>query len=394
MKTQNRKSFSGHCQSSKPPVLQPSAFWNRKRVFLTGHTGFKGAWLSIWLDALGAEVTGYALKPPTKPGLFELCRVDRSVRSVIADIRDAGRLRKAVLAAKPEIIIHMAAQPIVRRSYNDPRETYETNVMGTVNLLEAARKCGSVRAIVNVTTDKCYENKEHLRGYKEDEPMGGYDPYSSSKACSELITSAYRNSFFNPKNYVSGQSSNPPVLQSSMRHHVALASARAGNVIGGGDWAADRLIPDIIRAALKGDKVLIRNPRAIRPWQHVLEPLSGYLMLAGTLYKDGPRCAQAWNFGPDAGDAKDVEWIVKRMFQKWPGAPGYAIDKGPHPHEAHYLKLDSSKARKQLGWTPRWHIGQAIDKIIEWTLAYQNGDDMREVTLGQITAYVAVGHKP
>ena len=373
--------------SSKPQTLKPWSFWRGKKVFVTGHTGFKGAWLSIWLDALGAKVTGYALKPPTNPSLFELCRVDRSVKSVIADIRDAGRLQKAVLAAKPEIIIHMAAQPLVRQSYKDPRETYETNIMGTVNLLEAARKCGTARAIVNVTTDKCYENKEHLRAYKEGEPMGGYDPYSSSKACSELVTAAYRNSFFNPENYsVSCQPPNSSTLQPP-RHHVALASARAGNVIGGGDWAADRLIPDIIRAALKGDKVLIRNPGAIRPWQHVLEPLSGYLMIAEALYKGGPRYAQAWNFGPDAGDAKDVEWIVKRMFSAWPEAPGYIIDKGCHPHEAHYLKLDSSKARKELGWAPRWHIGEAIDKIIEWTLAYKRKQNMREVCLRQIGEY-------
>jgi CDP-glucose 4,6-dehydratase len=383
---------------SNPPTFQPSnphTFWRAKKVFLTGHTGFKGAWLSIWLDSLGAEVTGYALKPPTRPSLFELCGLGKSVKSVIADIRDRDRLQKAVLAAGPEIIIHMAAQPIVRRSYKDPRETYETNVMGTVNLFEAARKCGAVRAIVNVTTDKCYENKERPRGYKEDEPMGGYDPYSSSKACSELVTSAYRDSFFNPRRYfVSRRPSNPQTFQpSSSRHHVALASARAGNVIGGGDWAADRLIPDIIRAALKGEKVLIRNPRAIRPWQHVLEPLSGYLTLAEALYKKGPRYSQAWNFGPDSGDAKDVEWIVKRMFRKWPGTPGYALDKGAHPHEAHYLKLDSSKAGKELGWAPRWRIGEAIDKIIEWTRAYQNGEDMREICLKQIGEYSAINHR-
>jgi CDP-glucose 4,6-dehydratase len=354
---------------------QPSrAFWRGKKVFLTGHTGFKGSWLSIWLNSMGAEVTGYALKPPTKPSLFELARLARSMRSVIGDIRDMRRLEKAVLSAGPAVIIHMAAQPIVRESYVNPRETYETNVMGTVNLFEAARKCGSVRAILNVTTDKCYENKERQLGYKEGEPLGGYDPYSSSKACSELVTSAYRNSFFNPKDH--------------SRHGVALASARAGNVIGGGDWAADRLIPDIIRAALKGEKVLIRNPGAIRPWQHVLEPLSGYLMLVETLYRHGPRFAGAWNFGPDAGDAKDVEWLVRRMFRDWRDGPGYSIDKGRHPHEARYLRLNSSKARAQLGWTPRWHVGQAIDKIIEWTLAYKRKEDMHKFSLKQIEAYV------
>lgn len=345
-------------------------FWQGKRVFLTGHTGFKGAWLTIWLDSLGAKVTGYALKPPTRPSIFELCRLNRRIKSNIGDVRDAAKLRKAMLAAKPEIVIHMAAQPLVRLSYKEPAETYETNVMGVVNLLEAARVCKGIKAIVNVTTDKCYENREHNRAFREDEPMGGYDPYSSSKGCSELVTAAYRNSFFNPRDY--------------KKHGVALASARAGNVIGGGDWAEDRLIPDIIRAGLRGEKVRIRNPRAIRPWQHVLEPLSGYLKLAEKLYKYGPKYAGAWNFGPDAGDAKDVEWIVKRMFAAWPEAPGYVIDKGRHPHEAHYLRLDSSKARRELGWKPRWHVGQAIDHIVSWTRAYAAKQDVYLMCLTQI----------
>lgn len=347
--------------------------WKNKKVFLTGHTGFKGAWLSIWLDSLGAKVTGYALKPPTDPSLFRLCRLEKRIKSNIGDVRDAAKFKKAMLAAKPEIVIHMAAQPLVRESYRTPAETYETNVMGAVNLFEAVRACPSVKAVVNVTTDKCYENKEHLRGYKEGEPLGGYDPYSSSKACSELVTSAYRNSFFNPAEY--------------KKHGVAVASARAGNVIGGGDWAADRLIPDMIRAALKGEKVRIRNPYAIRPWQHVLEPLAGYLRLAELLYTQGPRRGEAWNFGPDSGDAKDVEWIVKRMFAAWPEAPGFVIDKGRHPHEAHFLKLDSSKARRELGWTPRWHVGQAIDRIVSWTRAYAGGEDMLKVCLEQIREY-------
>jgi CDP-glucose 4,6-dehydratase len=353
-----------------------NASWRGKRVFLTGHTGFKGAWLAIWLNALGAEVTGYALKPPTEPSIFELCRLHRLIKSNIGDVRDAAKLEKALLAAKPQIVIHMAAQPLVRQSYRNPAETYEINVMGVVNLLEAVRACPGVKAVVNVTTDKCYENKEHARAFREDEPMGGYDPYSSSKGCSELVTSAYRDSFFNPADY--------------KKHGVALASARAGNVIGGGDWAADRLIPDLIRAALKGEKVRIRNPRAIRPWQHVLEPLSGYLQLAEKLYMRGPQYAGAWNFGPDAGDAKDVEWIVKRMFAAWPEAPGYVIDKGRHPHEAHYLKLDSSKARRELGWQPRWHIGAAIDKIISWTRAYAAKEDMYDMCIKQIREYTAL----
>lgn len=349
--------------------------WRGKRVFLTGHTGFKGAWLTIWLEALGARVTGYALKPPTKPSLFELARLDRRIKSIIGDIRDAARLKKAMQAACPEIVIHMAAQPLVREAYRIPAETYETNVMGVVNMLEAVRACRSVKAVVNVTTDKCYENKEHARAFREEEPMGGYDPYSSSKACSELVTATYRNSFFNPAEF--------------KKHGVALASARAGNVIGGGDWAADRLVPDIIRAALKGERARIRNPRAIRPWQHVLEPLSGYLLLAERLYEEGPKYAQAWNFGPDVRDAKDVEWIVKRMFAAWPEAPGYVIDKGRHPHEAHYLKLNSSKARRELGWRPRWHIGQAIDRTMAWTRAYTARRDMRQVCLEQIKDYLS-----
>ena len=280
-----------------------------------------------------------------------------------------------MLSAKPELIIHMAAQPLVRESYRTPRETYETNVMGTVNLLEAARACSSVRAILNVTTDKCYENKERLRGYREGEPLGGYDPYSSSKACSELVTSAYRNSFFNPSDYSA--------------HGVALASARAGNVIGGGDWAADRLIPDIIRSALAGKKTLIRSPKAIRPWQHVLEPLSGYMLLGRRLLTDGAPFARAWNFGPSAADAKNVEWLVRRMFSRWPDAPGYTIDSGKHPHEAHYLRLDSSLARRQLGWRPRWTVGEAIDRVVEWTRGWQAGDDTASLCLRQIADYTS-----
>lgn len=354
-------------------------FWTGKKVFLTGNTGFKGSWLSLCLSNMGAEVYGYALKPPTKPSLFNLCAIDKITNTTIADIRDLSRLKKALKAAGPDIIIHMAAQPLVRESYRVPRDTFEVNVMGTVNLLEAARGCGGVQAVVNVTTDKCYENKERPGAYREGEPLGGYDPYSSSKACSELATSAYRNSFFNARDY--------------KKHGVAIASARAGNVIGGGDWAEDRLIPDIIRAALRGKKVLIRNPRSIRPWQHVLAPLSGYLLLAQKLCQKGPSYAEAWNFGPAESDAKDVEWIVKRMFQKWHGAPGYIIDKGRHLHEAHYLKLDSSKARRELGWLPRWNIGQAIDRVIDWTEAYTRKEDMREATLRQIKDYLAIDRK-
>lgn len=350
-----------------------SSFWKGKKVFITGHTGFKGSWLCLWLHKLGAKVTGYALNPPTEPSLFELSIASELVNSVIADIRKRDELTEAMLAASPEIVIHMAAQPLVRESYKNPVDTYATNVMGTVNLFEAVRKCDSVKAVVNVTTDKCYENKEWVWGYRENEPVGGYDPYSSSKACSELVTSAYRNSFFNPKDYA--------------EHGVAIASARAGNVIGGGDWANDRLIPDCVRAILNGEKVVIRNPGAIRPWQHVLEPLSGYLFLAQKLYEDGPKYAEGWNFGPDDRDAKPVDWIVQRMCAKWGGDASYEIDKGEHPHEAHYLKLDCSKAKAELGWAPRWGLEKAIDSIIDWTKAYKENKDLREKCLKQIEDY-------
>ncbi len=349
-------------------------FWKGKKVFLTGHTGFKGSWLAIWLNAMGAKVIGYALKPPTKPSIFKLCRIDKITKTIIGDIRDKNKLEKSILKFKPEVIIHMAAQPLVRESYKNPHETYETNIMGTVNLFEAARKCKTVKAIVNVTTDKCYENKEHLRGYKEDEPMGGYDPYSSSKACSEIVTSAYRSSFFNPKDY--------------KKHGVALASARAGNVIGGGDWAEDRLIPDIIKAISKGKKVVIRSPKAIRPWQHVLEPLSGYLNLAEKLYKNGNKYACSWNFGPKDADAKGVEWIVKRMCAKWGNNVAYKVDKGKHPHEANYLKLNCLKAKTEMNWVPKWNLANAIDKTIEWTLAYTKKEDLHKMCLKQINEYM------
>jgi len=349
-------------------------FWEGKRVLVTGHTGFKGSWLCLWLNALGAEVTGYALNPPTDPNLFELCGTDKLVKSIIADVRDADKLQKEMIAAKPEIIIHMAAQPLVRDSYKMPAETYAINVMGTVNLLEAVRKCKSAKSVINVTTDKCYENKEWIWGYRENEPLGGYDPYSNSKACSELVTAAYRNSFFNPGNY--------------SLHGVGVASARAGNVIGGGDWGTDRLIPDCVRAILRGERIVIRNPKAIRPWQHVLEPLRGYLLLAQKLYKDGPGHAEAWNFGPDESDAKTVEWVVKKICALWRENASYEIDQEEHPHEASSLKLDCAKARSRLDWQPVWNLDSALDKIVEWTIAYQKGQDVREVCLKQIDEYM------
>ncbi|MBT5223419.1 MAG: CDP-glucose 4,6-dehydratase [Gammaproteobacteria bacterium] len=352
--------------------MNPS-FWRGKKVFLTGHTGFKGSWLSLWLQQLGAQVTGYALQPPTNHSLFEVARVEQYMTSIISDIRDSTMLTNAMRQAAPDIVIHMAAQPLVRRSYVDPIETYSTNVMGTMYLLEAVRQTPSVRAVVNVTTDKCYENKEWVWGYRENEPMGGFDPYSSSKGCAELVTAAYRNSFFNTAKY--------------SEHQVALATARAGNVIGGGDWAEDRLIPDILRAIEAGQSVNIRNPHATRPWQHVLEPLNGYLALAEKLYTDGAAFAEAFNFGPAEEDAKPVQWIVEQLTQQWGDGANWKLDQAEHPHEAHYLKLDCSKAKIRLDWRPRWTLGQALKNIIVWHKAHQCGDDMRELSLRQIAAF-------
>lgn len=348
-------------------------FWQGKRVLLTGHTGFKGSWLSMWLYLLGAKVTGYALKPPTSPSLFDICQIGQLVTSVIGDIRDYDRLKQVLQEAQPEIIIHMAAQPLVRDSYRNPVETYAINVMGTVHLLEAARQSSSVKAVVNVTTDKCYENKEWVWGYRENEPMGGYDPYSNSKACSELVTAAYRTSFFNPASY--------------SEHGIALASARAGNVIGGGDWAADRLIPDFIRSLEQGEKIRIRSPQAIRPWQHVLEPLSGYLLLSEKLYKEGSKFAEGWNFGPEDSDVKTVEWIVQKLCTLWGENAGYELDRLSHPHEATFLKLDCSKARMRLQWTPRWDLNYSLIKIIEWVRHYQQHQSMREICFQQIQEF-------
>lgn len=350
-----------------------SAFWQGKRVFLTGHTGFKGGWLSLWLQQLGAEVTGYALEAPTTPSLFEVAGVARGMVSIIGDVRDGEALKRAMAEARPEIVIHMAAQPLVRYSYVNPVETYATNVMGVVNLLEAVRATPGVRSVVNVTSDKCYENREWPWGYRENEAMGGYDPYSNSKGCAELVTAGYRSSFFNAEKYA--------------EHGIALGSGRAGNVIGGGDWALDRLIPDMLRAIGAGQPVMIRNPHSIRPWQHVLEPLSGYLTLAEKLYTEGPVHAEGWNFGPHDIDAKPVEWIIERMTQEWGAGASWQLDGQNHPHEATYLKLDCSKARGQLGWHPRWDIGQTIARIVEWHKACDQGADMREFTLAQITTY-------
>lgn len=350
-----------------------TSFWAGKTVFLTGHTGFKGGWLSLWLQALGAKVVGYSLPPPTNPSLFEVARVAEGMISIKGDIRDLARLTAAMAEHLPEIVIHMAAQPLVRYSYQSPVETYSTNVMGTVNVMEAVRHTNTVKAVVSVTSDKCYENKEWPWGYRENEPLGGYDPYSNSKGCAELVTAGYRSSYFNPEKYD--------------KHGVAIASARAGNVIGGGDWALDRLIPDMLRAIGRGEAVLIRNPAAIRPWQHVLEPLSGYLMLAEKLYTQGPAYAEAWNFGPYDVDAKPVAWIIERMTQVWGQDAAWKLDDVLQPHEATYLKLDCSKARAHLDWHPRWNIAQTIEQIVVWHKACDQGADMHQMTLAQINAY-------
>ncbi|WP_347988749.1 CDP-glucose 4,6-dehydratase [Methylomonas sp. AM2-LC] len=344
-------------------------FWSGKRVLITGHTGFKGSWLSLWLQSLGANVLGYALSPPSQPALFEVAGVEQDMISKIGDIRDLEKLRSVFQEFNPEIVFHLAAQSLVRYSYNNPVETYSTNVMGTVNLLEAARATSSVAALVMITSDKCYENQEWVWGYRENEPMGGFDPYSNSKGCAELVTAAYRKSFF--------QDQGP-----------ALASARAGNVIGGGDWALDRLIPDAISAFIEHRPVLIRNPHAIRPWQHVLEPLSGYMLLAEKLYQTGAEYAEAWNFGPEDHDAQPVNWIIDQLKLKWGDGASWNIDAGIHPHEAHYLKLDCSKAKARLGWYPTWNLSQSLEKIIEWHKLMQQGANMKSATLDQISAFM------
>jgi CDP-glucose 4,6-dehydratase len=343
-----------------------AGFWRGRRVLLTGHTGFKGSWLALWLQSLGANVTGFALDAPTEPSLYELARVGEGMHSLMGDVRDHHALAGALEQAQPEIVLHMAAQALVRRSFVEPSETYATNVMGTVNVLDAVRLHGEqVRVVVNVTSDKCYENQEREQGYSEDAPMGGHDPYSSSKGCSELVTDAFRRSFF------------------SARNDTRVASARAGNVIGGGDWAHDRLLPDIMRAALAGEQVRVRNPSSTRPWQHVLNPLSGYLVLAQSLWRSS-QYARGWNFGPAAQDAREVGWIVQRVGELWPGGLDVAIDDGPHPHEARYLRLDSSRASDDLGWSTLLDLDAALEATVAWYTRLRDGADMRAVTLEQI----------
>lgn len=348
-------------------VVKPE-FWKGKRVYLTGHTGFKGSWTALWLQSLGAIVKGYALESFTNPSLFKIARVGDEMVSEIGDIRDLDQLTKSMIAFNPDVLIHMAAQPLVRYSYKNPVETYQTNVLGTVNVYEAARKCANLKAIVSVTTDKCYENKEWEWGYRENEPMGGHDPYSNSKGCAELVTSAYRRSFFSEEGTAN------------------LASARAGNVIGGGDWSDDRLIPDILRAFEKSENVVIRNPLSTRPWQHVLEPISGYLVLAQALCED-EKFAEGWNFGPKDEDCQPVQWILDKMVLKWGKGASWELDKNNNPHEAGFLKLDISKAKSKLEWEPKWSLAYTLELIVDWHQQFMKGLDLKERCLQEIKMY-------
>lgn len=345
-------------------------FWRDRRVLLTGHTGFKGGWLALWLQSMGSRVCGLSARVPTEPSLYKLARVGEGMaEQLVVDIRDFPAVQEAIRTSDPEIVIHMAAQALVRPSFADPRATFETNVMGTVNVLEAVRGVPGVRVVVNVTSDKCYENRGWEWGYREDEPMGGHDPYSTSKGAAELVTAGYRRSFFG----------DPEATR--------VASARAGNVLGGGDWSQERLVPDIARAALEGRTLYIRNPDAIRPWQHVVSPLSGYLLLAQRLWSS-PEFAGGWNFGPVEDDARSVSWIVERLRERWSGRPDWERDHGTHPHEAQYLKLDSSRARLRLGWRPLVSLETALDSIVAWYEAFEAGSDMRSVTVAQIEELV------
>ena len=352
-----------------------SNFWQGKKVFITGHTGFKGSWLSLWLQLLGAEVLGYSLPAPTEPSLFELAMVGKGMTSAIGDVRDLEHLVQTIQDFQPEIVFHLAAQPLVRYSYENPVETYGVNIMGTVHLLEAVRRVGTVRSLINITSDKCYENREWVWGYREQEPMGGYDPYSSSKGCAELVTAAYRSSFFPSEST------------------TAIATARAGNVIGGGDWSSDRLIPDILRAIHQQQTIIIRNPHAIRPWQHVLDPLAGYLLLAEKLYSGSGDFRSGWNFGGSDRDTQPVAWIVDQMLEIW-GDAGVrwecdrpSSESLPQPHEANYLKLDCAKAKAHLGWEPKLNLTTALDWVVQWTKAWAIGSHMGEFTKQQILDY-------
>ena len=355
-------------------VKEPdTAVWQGRRVFLTGHTGFKGGWLALWLAKLGANVRGYALDPYTTSNLLDVARIGDVIEDTRGDINDLEKITASLTEFAPEIVIHMAAQPLVRLSYADPLLTYKTNVIGTANVLEAVRKTPSVRAVVSVTTDKCYENKEWAWGYRESDPLGGYDPYSSSKACAEIVTAAYRQSFFNVNTFD--------------QHRCGIATGRAGNVIGGGDWSDDRLLPDLVRGFLRGEAVRIRRPKSIRPWQHVLEPLWGYMRLAEELYNGNAAAAAAWNFGPQDDDAWPVSRIVEKMVAVWGNGASWVLDPDPGVHEAGYLKLDASKARAELGWRPSLRMDTTLEWLVQWYRAQAAGEDMHALTLQQIEQY-------
>lgn len=346
------------------------SFWNGKKVFLTGHTGFKGSWLSIWLQLMGSSVKGYSKDINTNPSLFDLADVSRGMESEIGDIRDLNQLKKSMTKFNPDILIHMAAQPLVRLSYKDPIETYSTNVMGTANVLESAKNCSNLKAVISVTTDKCYENKEWIWGYRETDHLGGHDPYSSSKGCAELVTSSYRRSFFYSKDSPS------------------IASARAGNVIGGGDWAAERLLPDTLRAFEKSQPVIIRNPLSTRPWQHVMEPLSGYLVLAQELYENGDEFSGAWNFGPKDEDCKSVSWLLDNLVNMWGNNASWQLDdKNINPHESVFLKLDCSKANSKLKWSPKWSLKHSLNLVVDWHKIYMKKGNVRKECEQQIINY-------
>ena len=353
-------------------VIQ-AEFWQGRRVLLTGHTGFKGSWLCLWLQKMGARVIGYALPPATQPNLFELARVEQQMVSILADVRDADRLRSALTTHQPEVVFHLAAQAEILPSYARPVDTYATNVMGTVNLLDAVRHSPGVRAVVVVTSDKCYENAESSHCYREGDALGGVDPYSSSKACAELVSAAYRSSFFNPADYA--------------RHGTAVATARAGNAIGGGDWSANRLIPDAMRAFAEQRPLQVRHPAAIRPWQHALDPLAGYLLLAEQLYEQGPGAAGAWNFGPSGGNTHSVAQVLEKLIDIWGDGAAWSGDPSTHPHEAHGLRLDATKAISALRWRPRWSLDRALRMTVDWHRAHSRGEDMAAVSKQQINSY-------
>ncbi len=360
--------LSGSVDARRSRGTVEAGHWRGRRVLITGHTGFKGSWLSLWLARMGATVIGLSDAVPTSPSLFDGAQVAQDVEDVRVDVRDHQALLDAVTAARPEVVFHMAAQSLVRRAFERPRETFEVNVMGTVNLLDAVRRAGGVRVVVIVTSDKCYANREWEWGYRESDRMGGHDPYSSSKGCAELVTEAFRSSFF------------------AADDGPRLASARAGNVIGGGDWATDRLVPDIMRGAMATRPIPVRNPQSIRPWQHVLNPLSGYLLLAEALWRS-PEYARGFNFGPADEDARPVRWLLERIAERWVQPLEWVIDPGPHPHEAGYLKLDSSRARSQLSWRPGWNLGEGLDAVVDWYAGLRDGEEVRSLTLRQIEAF-------